>query len=771
MGFKKIMVPLVFWVMFSGPGVAQNFNVGYTHNRQSISIENENLLIRSEWVPPSFRTMVYSGQWDHTGTKIRYEELAGIPGQRTTDIFICSNIQVARQVWVSDDHRVVAIRQKLSNFTVQPLKLRSMTPLACKTGDQFILKNNPDPANWYVQAQKRLKNEFPVLYRPSGTDTLIADPFLAVPLSEDPRGACLLIGYLDWMKHLASIDLSFKKEGNQISFDGLYADGEFNDVTLPPQGERTTQWIWITIGQDFREAVTGYVGNVATYHHIASPPRDAPSVYCTWYWYGPDYSEDYLLRDLEALKNKGPRKPFDVFLIDECWCIPNWGDYTANEKFPRGMKFVADKIKEAGYIPGIWTPPYLVLPSSELFKKHPDWLLRKSSGEYYTFPMNDQENLVLDPTYPGVSEFLEESFRMLSHDWGFRYFKFDFMRSVFLDGDYKFYDPSVNRLEAYRMGLEAIRRGVGDDAFISVCGGHYGGSLGIANSQRSGSDVVSFWDQKEVPKYRQNIMRTWMSRLWQVDPDAMMVRRNVTPEFEGSHAKLSLGLFTDDEARVNALNQYVGGGLITFTENFASLDSDRLALYRHIIPSVNSSSFPVDWYDPYLPSMMVTNVHPLCSDLQNWNTVTIINWTDKPKKYILKLDDQILESLTGDQFLLFEFFSQKVKGFYRRGDAVDLEELAPHEGCLVKIVPWNGKSPVLAGTDLHFSMGGVEITECRSGTTYIEGNLNTNWSCQVRLTAVFPRGEDGFGVRQTLLQPGQKRFRIGMDSSALDNNP
>jgi hypothetical protein len=109
--------------------------------------------------------------------------------------------------------------------------------------------------------------------------------------------------------------------------------------------------------------------------------------------------------------------------------------------------------------------------------------------------------------------------------------------------------------------MEAIMRRVGNDAYISVCGGHYGGSIGIADSQRSGSDVVSFWDPDEIPKYRQNMLRTWMSRLWHVNPDAMMVRRNEKSEFKGSHARLSLGLFTDSEAEVNALNQYIGGGL------------------------------------------------------------------------------------------------------------------------------------------------------------------------------------------------------------------
>jgi hypothetical protein len=478
-----------------------------------------------------------------------------------------------------------------------------------------------------------------------------------------------------------------------------------------------------------------------------------------------NYTEEYFLRDLKALKDLRNRKPFDVFLIDESWGLNLWGDYLPNKQFPSGMKFVADKIKEMGYIPGIWTPPYLVSPTSDLAGKHPDWVLKTSKGDHYTFRMNDKDHWVIDPTYPGVLEHMEESFRKLSEDWGFKYFKFDFMRAVFLEGDYKFFNPHINRLEAYRMGLEAIRHGVGDDAYISVCGGHYGGSIGIADSQRSGSDVVSYWDPNEIPKYRQNMLRTWMSRLWHVDPDAMMVRRSEKSEFPGSHAKLSLGMFTDNEAQVNALNQYIGGGLVTFTENYVTLDADRLELYKHVIPSVNSSSFPIDWYNPTIPSMAVTQVDPVCQHLEKWNTIAIVNWTEHRKTISFTLDDQVVKSLPGNDFLLFEFFSQEVKGLYKRNKLVSMGELDPHSGLLIKIIPWDGRKPVLAGTDLHFSMGGVEIKEWKYDIGSVEGIIETEWLYPVSITTVFPAANDGFITKRISLQPNQKRFWMVSDEN------
>ena len=762
MGKLKSLGLIVFLVIFPFRFVyCQVFVLEYSDSNRNLTIQNDQVRIRSEWISPSIHPEVSRGEWKHINRSVVYDVLSGIPGYRTTDVFTNRDIEIERQVWISGDNRVVALRQKLTNFRKNPLTLKLMVPLACNGAENFVLNENPEAGDWYINVQKRQKNDFPETIKPSGNVSMIADPFLAIPVGPDPDGPCLIIGYLDWIKHLANISMTFIDEQKKTVFKGLYANCEFNDVSVAPDDARTTQWIYITVGTDFVTTVNEYADRVAKYHNVKEPLRDAPSVYCSWYWYGKNYNEEYFLRDLQALKNLRNRKPFDVFLVDESWELSLWGDFLPNDRFPNGMKFVADKIKESGYIPGIWTPPYLVSPTSGLAIKHPDWILKTSGGDHYTFRMNNQDHWVIDPTYPGVLEYLEESYRKLSEDWGFRYFKFDFMRAVFLEGDYRFFNPQVNRLEAYRMGLEAIRRGVGDDAYISVCGGHYGGSIGIANSQRSGSDVVSFWDAKEIPKYRQNILRTWMSRLWHVDPDAMMVRRNEKSEFPNSaDAKLSLGLFTDNEARVNALNQYIGGGLVTFTENYETLDSDRLELYKHVIPSVNSSSFPIDWYDPAIPSMVVTQIDPLCKQLEKWNTVAVINWTDQKKTISFDLDEKVLKSLPGNDFLLFEFFSQEVKGLYNRYELVNMGELVPHSGLLIKIIPWDGKKTVLAGTDLHFSMGGVEIKTWEFDNSGVEGVIETDWHYPVSVTTLFPDANTGFKTKRITLQPDQKRFWV-----------
>jgi hypothetical protein len=245
-----------------------------------------------------------------------------------------------RQVWISNNHKVVAVRQKLYNFRKDPFSLHTMIPLSCKGGEAFRLKGNPEVENWYINVQKRRKNEFPESLKPAGDMSIIADPFLAIPVDSDPEGPCLIMGYLDWTKHLAHINMSFKNEQNKTVLDEIYAHCEFNNVLVPPDGTRATQWIYITIGQDYVSTVDEYADRVAKYHNIPQPAGNAPSVYCSWYWYGLNYTEKYFQRDLQALNDLRNRKPFDVFLIDESWGLHQWGDYSSNEQFPGGMKSV-----------------------------------------------------------------------------------------------------------------------------------------------------------------------------------------------------------------------------------------------------------------------------------------------------------------------------------------------------------------------------------------------------------------------------------------------
>jgi hypothetical protein len=722
---------------------AQEFQITRKDQITSVSSGELNIAARVR-KPESVPQSSEPGTWKLKKDTTISASLAGYNGQLNSITYATNIGLLTCQTWISERKDLVAFRQIFTNTCGKPVKLKGLYPLFINGQDAFRFGTISD---WRILTQYLHKNGLPKTEVPAAGKAYVCDPFFIIN-NNNGKGKNLLIGFQTFYFHLAEISLSIDKNMQP----GISANCDFGGVEIPENGNRTSQWVIISKGNDANTLMSDFTRRVRTFHNINVPPKNAPSVYCTWYYHAAKYTEDIFKGDITQFKKE--HLPFDVFLIDDCWSVNNFGDFEANNKFPDGMKWVAEQMRSAGYVPGIWTAPYLVDGESNLARDHPEWVLKNSKGKPCIFPMNGRDHFILDLTYPGACDYLEEQFRKISRDWGFKYFKFDFMRSEFIDTDQQFYDKTATSLEAYRKGLEAIRRGVGNDAYISVCGGHYGASLGIANTQRSGSDVSSRWSDSELPKYRQNILRTWMSDLWHVDPDAMMVRRqkDALP-----NENLTRGLFTDEEAFTNTINQFIGGNLITFTEDFAIIDQDRKMLYKHVVPSANSASRPVDLFNINVPELMITHISPKCSKLDNWNMLTIINWSNDSKDYKIVLDQNITGNLRGEKFLVYDFQSQKILAQLARGETLDLKEVKGHNSKLLKIVAWEGKSAMFIGTDLNFSCGGLEISEIKYADGNVSGILETDWHVPVKLTFVVPT-INGYDLKKVEMVEGQKRF-------------
>lgn len=769
----QLILTFLICAAFSSFTTAQNkvdvksgneFSYILLSSTESVKISAGSFQFNSKWVSPELLNKKGENKlWRYVSRTSSVKKLAGIDGKVTTDIFENGTLRVTRDFWISKDNMKIALRQKVTNLLNEPVKLKYIFPLKLDGPKSLVFKNEISADKWHVLVQQRLKNGQPAVIVPHDTTITDIDPFLVFHVG-DSSTPDLLISFLNQTGNLAQFVLKFNKTKTGVELNSLTAECDFDRIVLPKGGERTSQWVYISNGFNTDNLIAEYADRVGDFYGIKKPPKSAPSVFCTWYFHGGHYNEKFFMDDIHALQKH--RIPFDVFLIDACWAAGNWGYWTPNEKFPHGMKYVTDIMRKNGYTPGIWTAPFLVEKNSKLAKEHPEWLLRTIKDSLVEFGYGTM-NWVLDPTYPGVIAHIEKVYRRLAHDYGFSYFKLDFTRAVFIYDNAKFYNPEVTRLQAYRMGLEAIRRGVGPDAFISVCGGNFMGSIGIANSQRSGSDVRSLWIPKQISTFRQNILRTWMSRFWYVDPDALMIRKRETPyQYPGENpdedSQLSLGKLTNTEAQTFALNQYVGGGLVCFSEYLKELSEARRSLYRHVIPSINSSSIPLDLYNNFIPSMMLTKIVPLCKALKPWNTVAIMNLQDKSRSVSVKLSKKVIGNLNSSKFIVSEFFSQKILGIFSANDNINLGKVKPHESKLLRIAPWNGISPVLAGTDLNFSGGGVEIAKWKvNGDNSIEGKIKTEWDYPVRITVAFPSEDSkGYKLKTEVVRPLQKYFYI-----------
>lgn len=759
--------------------VGNQFKVSLPQAVQPFSISWKGGSLTSEFPRPLSRPGVPALHgWVHHERTEQGRTLGGRKGRVISDLFSAGGMSVTREVWVEENRDSVAVRVKLLNGTATPRRLDALLPIQCR-GNESLLLNEAGVCQWDVLRQARMKNGVPTSVRPGCFDadyaqaasemgelgdqnpgrdenpiSFEADSFFVARPQGDEGARHFLMGFLSQLANLAHFILRTDVERRNL--ESLAAECEFDGCVVSSGDERASQWVLLMSSDDPNDVVAEFADRVGRHHQIKPPRQQPPSVCCSWQYYGPHFKESDFAEDMAYFEED--RVPFDVFLIDDCWneC---WGDWRPRSEWPSGMKAAAERIKALGYRAGLWTCPFLARPHSRLAAEHNEWLLRLDDGALHTFKM-DGLSYVLDPTCPGVSDWLEELYRRLTHDWGFTHHKLDFMRAVFMNQRASFYNASCTRLEAYRTGLAAIRRGMGPDAYLSVCGGHYGGSVGLADSQRSGSDVASSWHERPaLPKIKQNLLRTWMNRLWHVDPDAMMIRRRDRPINDTRHGFLSLGKFTDEEAKTITVNQYLGGGLVCLCEKFSELDADRRALYRHVIPTIQAPSKPIDFYAPTCPSLLLTCVNPVCDSLGPWLTLTVANWDDTPTTRAIDLDEKITKHLPAQKYLLNEFFEQRALGIFTPGSRVDLGAFQSHSVKVVKIIPWDGHGPVLVSTDLHLSGGGIEIVAWQVGADHVRGKLTTPWKCGATVTAAFP-SPDGFQIASATLAPGEEDFVI-----------
>lgn len=719
--------------------------------------------------------------------------LGGVPGLVREERFTGEGLRVVRSVWRADQVEMLAVRLRVENTGTAPRELHRLTPMAFFGEGSLTLENKPAGA-WSALLQKREKNEVPEVHalgvfgvhqtvseigevleeRETGPLCLEADPFLLLQAGEAARP--LLAGFLSQQDAIVTVRLETDAARSELRH--LTLDCEMDGILLPPGGVRSSEWAVLMRDVDPARLMERCAERAAAHHHVPAPSDRPPAVWCSWYVYGNEFGEKEFRAELEAM-HEG-RVPFDVFLIDD-FRPRAWGDWFDCRDWPAGLKDASDRIRAAGYRPGFWTCPYVIERGSKFARAHPEWMLRRRSGDPVLFkgqskaprPRTDPRDpggeplftvqydhfYVLDPTHPGAEEYLEDCYRRLTADLGFTYHKFDFMRAVFQEADARFFDRTATRLQAYRRGLAAIRRGAGPDAFLAVCGGHYGGSMGLADAQRSGADVRSRWDRPPVePKLQQNFLRAWMNRFWHTDADAMMVRYQPRPlkrTFGGRH---TIGLFTLDEARTMAANQYVGGGMLCASEPMATITPDRLALYRHVLPALKAPGYPLDAFRNTPPTRMLNRVRPWCASLAPWITVTVFNWRNEPVEDPLHLDGTILGHLGAKRCLATEFFTGHCAGVVTAGAVLGGGMPIPPHGCRMwRLAPWDGKTAVLAGTDRHFSGGGVEIRDWSADKTRARCRIESPWPGTVQLRIAFPaRGGADLQLMQVKLAPERR---------------
>ena len=385
----------------------------------------------------------------------------------------------------------------------------------------------------------------------------------------------------------------------------LQASAEFN-VVVGAGEVRAADSLLILFPSDATHGLESYAAAVQKVNNL-TPLKRTSTAWCSWYA-GYGRARQANLSDLEQamLKNAEIVKTLKPWGIDTLRAVDDsseelYGDWNF-PYVPHGMGKLAASLKGLGTKPGVWVAPAFVSETSEVFKKHPDWMQMDAEGHPVTnrdFYGNTMH--FLDTTNPEALAHLKSIFQRV-HDWGYQYVMIDFLQWLALGDRYQ--NAHLTRAEVYRQALRTIRETLGPDIYLLGCGAPQLASVGLVDGMRIGPDQwgESGFENIAARSYEQGV---W----WVNDPDALV----------GSDA-------TTEEYRAWVTLAGLSSGAITLGDDLTSLSPERLAILKRIHPVAGISGRPADLFGTIPAQEWVLPIQGMGTRMR---VVGLFNWGGK----------------------------------------------------------------------------------------------------------------------------------------------
>jgi alpha-galactosidase len=393
--------------------------------------------------------------------------------------------------------------------------------------------------------------------------------------------------------------------------------------------------------------------------------RAPPTGWCSWYCFGPGVTAQNIRRNLDWIAANAPQLRY--IQIDDGY-QPWMGDWLETGKsFGGDIKGVLKEIRRRGFEPAIWVAPFVASPQSKLFREHPDWFMRGEDGK----PLRSDEVgfggwrlgpwYALDGTHPEARAFLTHLFHILRHEYGCTYFKLDavYWGALHLG---RLYDPHATRIEAYRRGMEAIRRGAGD-AFVLGCNHPMWPSLGLLDGARSSMDISRDWASiRDIG--RQNLLRGWQNgRFWWNDPDCLLLSAGPLPDArEEMRGRKGLPA---NEVLFHAATVHATGGMLLSGDDLTSLGREQVDLLHKMLPPTAQAA---RFADEQL------TVGRISQKEREW--IYLFNWADAPAERVAPL---------GQPARLRDYWTGQELGTHT--NEFSIPALPPHTARVIEVQP------------------------------------------------------------------------------------
>jgi alpha-galactosidase len=406
-----------------------------------------------------------------------------------------------------------------------------------------------------------------------------------------------------------------------------------------------------------------------------------PSVLRTGERFGTRATEDSIVSVLAPAVRRLRRAGLRVVELGDGFELAP-GDWTTNRKFPRGHRWLTDRIHAAGFAAGVRIAPFAVGEGSALARKHPEWLLRDTRDSLEVFFEREAWGgrvYGLDPTIPAVQAWLQTLLLTATTTWGYDHITLDHL-SMAASGTR--YSKPVSRAQAYQMGLKAIRRGTGPDKFLLAGGAPIGCSVGFVDGMETSSLVRAASDRAY-----------FHGATWYGAPGVLMLGEPLAAS----------------DARSAAAAVALSGQMPLLGDNVAALDQQSVELLGAILPSYGVSADPVGYETPSAAltpggAPAIWNL-PVDRPFGRWNVVGVFNRASEPT--LVTLDAERLGLAPRKRYVAYERWSGRY--FDALGDTLSL---SPGASALLSVRE-AGPEPFVLFTSRHLTGGAVDLADAR----------------------------------------------------------
>jgi alpha-galactosidase len=595
----------------------------------------------------------------------------------------------------------------LDPFIAGTQAIRSFKPTA------MVMQPSGAPLNWfsnswqswpqsrtYLSGQKPLGTGIALFQGPDWFNAETPRPRQAGHYSGDFFGvlahpqsrAALLAGFLSQKEQFGTLECWTRGDPSLR----VWANGD--SARLDPGTTFTTdEFVLGLLDMDDPDPLGVYLDAVAK-ENGAAFKSEVPTGWCSWYHFYTKISEKIISDNLHAIEKLKGELPISLIQIDDGFesQIGDWLTFTPD--FPHGVAPLADEIRQAGFVPGLWLAPFIVHPKSKLMIEHPDYILRDSDGK----PVNSGFNwnvftTSLDLTHHAALDYACRVVSTAAHEWGFPYLKLDFLFAGARPGVHS--NPTLTRAQTLRRAMEAIRHAAGSETTLLGCGAPLGSVLGLVDAMRIGADVSSDWQPKyhgleyifpnepHIPSVRNALQNTVVrapmhKRWWINDPDCLLVRpeTHLTPAELQTHVSLAA----------------LTGGSLIFSDDFPRMPAERVKMAQSVLPPIGLRPEVIGLFDESTP-------HQLRVDLNNstgpWTMVGLINWEDKPADLVFAPErfglpvPVLARTWWEDRFLPLS------------GEPLTFPHVPAHGCVLLAVRQVSPDRPQYMGSSLHISQG------------------------------------------------------------------